>query len=163
MTCAHFRIEATWHHCVWGFEAVKTGVFAPPALVGPAPSGGLQAMIAGAETALESSSPEDVNGWASKDLDLQIGRRRLALTPETFIPVLGAQLPSPPRHHIRHPAHARRAARKTRLRVTFTDKTGLIWCVCGSRIAETVRQGRQGRMMCGCPVVQIRTIDATWR
>jgi hypothetical protein len=26
----HFQIEAAWHHSVWGLEAVKTGVFAPP-------------------------------------------------------------------------------------------------------------------------------------
>jgi len=31
----HFQIEAAWHHSVWGLEAAKTGVFAPPALVGP--------------------------------------------------------------------------------------------------------------------------------
>src|SRR5438105_12320964 len=33
----HFQIEAAWHHSVWGLEAVKTGVFAPPALVRPGP------------------------------------------------------------------------------------------------------------------------------
>ena len=33
----HFQIEAAWHHSVWGLEAAKTGVFAPPALVGPVP------------------------------------------------------------------------------------------------------------------------------
>jgi uncharacterized protein len=81
----HFQIEAAGHHCVWGLEAVKTGVFAPPALVGPVPFNGLQAMIAGAETALEALTPDEVNGWAGKDLDLQIGPRRLAFTSETFI------------------------------------------------------------------------------
>ena len=39
------EIEAAWHHSVWGLEAVKTGVFAPPALVGPVPFVDLQAMI----------------------------------------------------------------------------------------------------------------------
>jgi hypothetical protein len=29
----HFQIEALTHHAVWGLEAVKTGVFAPPPLV----------------------------------------------------------------------------------------------------------------------------------
>ena len=33
----HFQIEAAWHHSVWGLEAAKTGIFAPPALVGPVP------------------------------------------------------------------------------------------------------------------------------
>src|SRR5215475_14127775 len=33
----HFQIEALTHHAVWGVEAVKTGVFAPPPLVGAMP------------------------------------------------------------------------------------------------------------------------------
>jgi hypothetical protein len=66
----HFQIEAAWHHSVWGLEAVKTGV---------------QAMMGKAETALEAFTPNEVNGWAGKDLDLQIGPRRLAFTSETLI------------------------------------------------------------------------------
>ena len=81
----HFQIEAAWHHSVWGLEAVKTGAFTPPALVGPVPFARLQAMIVKAETALEAFAPEEVNGWAGKELDLQIGPRRLAFTSETFI------------------------------------------------------------------------------
>ena len=45
----------------------------------------LQAMIAGAETALRAFVPDEVNGWAGKDLDLQIGPRRLRFTSESFI------------------------------------------------------------------------------
>jgi hypothetical protein len=41
----HFQIEALSHHSVWGLQAVKTGVFAPPALVGAMPFGGLRAMV----------------------------------------------------------------------------------------------------------------------
>ena len=81
----HFQIEAAWHHSVWGLEAAKTGVFAPPALVGPVPFADLQAMIGKAETALEALTPDEVNGWAGKDLDLQIGSRSLAFTSETLI------------------------------------------------------------------------------
>jgi len=81
----HFQIEALAHHCVWGMEAVKTGVFAPPALIGAQPFTDLQAMIAEAVKALEALTPDEVNGWAGKDLDLQIGPRRLAFTSETFI------------------------------------------------------------------------------
>ncbi len=81
----HFQIEAAWHHSVWGLEAAKTGVFAPPALVGPVPFADLQAMIGQAETALGAFTPDEVNGWAGKDLDLQIGPRRLAFTSETLI------------------------------------------------------------------------------
>jgi hypothetical protein len=42
-------------------------------------------MIARAETVLVALTPDDVNSWDGKDLDLQIGPRRLAFTPETFI------------------------------------------------------------------------------
>ncbi len=85
MAPLHFQIEALAHHCVWGLEAVKTGVFAPPALIGAVPFADLQAMIATAQAALEAFSPDEVNGWAARDLDLQIGPRRLAFSSETFI------------------------------------------------------------------------------
>jgi uncharacterized protein len=81
----HFQIEAAWHHSVWGLEAVKTGVFAPPALVGPVPFADLQAMIGKAERALEAFTPDEVNSWSGKELDFQIGPRWLAFTSETFI------------------------------------------------------------------------------
>jgi len=80
----HFQIEAAWHHSVWGLEAVKTGVFAPPALVGPVPFADLQAMIGKAETALKAFTPDEVNSWAGKDLDFQIGPRRLPFAAENF-------------------------------------------------------------------------------
>lgn len=85
MAPLHFQIEAAWHHCVWGLEAMKTGIFAPPALVGPVPFADLRAMMGRAETALETLTPHEVNSWAGKNLDLQIGPRRLAFTSETFI------------------------------------------------------------------------------
>jgi len=53
--------------------------------VGPVPFAELQAMIGKAETALEAFTPDEVNGWGGKDLDLQIGPRRLAFTSETLI------------------------------------------------------------------------------
>jgi len=81
----HFQIEAVAHHSVWGLEAVENGVFAPPALVGPIPFADLRTIIGQAETALAAFTPDQVNGWTGKDLDFQIGPRRLAFTPETFI------------------------------------------------------------------------------
>jgi len=81
----HFQIEATWHHAVWGLEAARTGVFAPPALVGPVPFAELQAMIGKAEAALAALTPDEVNRWTGKQLDLQIGPRSLAFTSETLI------------------------------------------------------------------------------
>jgi hypothetical protein len=81
----HFQIEAAWHHSVWGLEALRTGVFDPPALVGPVPFANLQAMIGKAETALKAHNPDEVNSWSGRELDLQIGPRRLAFTSEIFI------------------------------------------------------------------------------
>ena len=81
----HFQIECVDHHSVWALEAVKSGLFAPPALVGPIPFVDLQAMMAQTETALKAFTPDEVNSWAGKDLDLQIGPRRLTFTSETLI------------------------------------------------------------------------------
>ena len=85
MAALHFQIEATWHHAVWGLEAAKTGVFEPPALVGPIPFTDLRATIGKAQTALEAYSADEVNSWGGRELDLQIGPRRLAFTSETLI------------------------------------------------------------------------------
>lgn len=86
----HFQIEAAWHHSVWGIEAVRTGVCDPPALVGPVPFIDLQAMMAKAETSLEAFTPKEVNAWEGRELDLQIGPRRIAFTSES------ASLENPP-------------------------------------------------------------------
>lgn len=44
-----------------------------------------QYLFANGEAALETYTPEAVNQWAGRELDLQIGPRRLAFTSETFI------------------------------------------------------------------------------
>ncbi|THD62045.1 DUF1993 family protein [Phenylobacterium sp.] len=80
----HFQIEALCHHAVCGVEAVTTGVFDPPGLIGSQPFADLQAMVARSVAALNAFDPEEVNGCAGKDLDLQIGPRRLAFTAEDF-------------------------------------------------------------------------------
>lgn len=85
MAPLHFQIEAAWHHAVWGLEAARTGAFTPPGLVGPVPFAELRAMMSRAEAALQALAPDEVNGWAGRPLDLQIGPRRLAFTPETLI------------------------------------------------------------------------------
>jgi hypothetical protein len=83
----HFQIECVAHHSAWAMLAVKNGIFATPALVPPGsvPFAGLRDMIAQAEAALRAFSPEEVNSWSGKELDLQIGPRRLAFTSETFL------------------------------------------------------------------------------
>lgn len=81
----HFQIEAAWHHSVWGVQALKTGAFTPPALVGPVPFVELQSMIGRAETTLEAFTRDEIDACTGKDLDLQVGPRRLAFTSEIFI------------------------------------------------------------------------------
>ena len=49
-----------------GLEAAKTGIFAPPALVGPVPFADLRTIIGNAETALAALTPDEVNSWAGK-------------------------------------------------------------------------------------------------
>jgi len=85
MAPLHFQVEAVAHHAAWGVEALRTGVFAPPGLVGSQPFANLQAMIAEAVKALEAFTPDEVNSWGGKELDLQIGPRRLQFTAETFM------------------------------------------------------------------------------
>jgi hypothetical protein len=81
----HFQIECVAHHSVWGVEAVRTGAFTPPGLIGPVPFADLRAMIAKAEAALKAFVPDEINACSGKELDLQIGPRSLAFTAEAFI------------------------------------------------------------------------------
>ena len=81
----HFQIECVDHHSVWALEAIKSGVFAPPALLGPLPFVELRAMVTRTEATLNAFTPDEVNSWTDKDLNFQIGPRRLAFTAENFI------------------------------------------------------------------------------
>jgi len=85
MAPLHFHVEAACHHARWGMEAVRTGVFDPPGLRGRVPFADLQAMARETEAALAALTPAEVDGWAGRDLDLQIGPRRLAFTSESYI------------------------------------------------------------------------------
>lgn len=95
----HFQIEALTHHAVWGLMAAKSGVFAPPPLVGAMPFADLQAMVVKAATALEAFTPDEVNSWSGKNLDIDLFRpvdegnastsgwapKTLPFTPETLL------------------------------------------------------------------------------
>ena len=48
-------------------------------------AGFLDRAVRQAETALQAFAPDEVNRYAGKELDLQIGPRRLAFTAETLI------------------------------------------------------------------------------
>src|SRR5262245_59042863 len=84
MTWPHF-ISRSRQHGIMPCGAARTGAFTPPALVGPVPFGDLQGMMEKAKRALEAFEPDEVNGWAGRLLDLQIGPRKLAFTSETLI------------------------------------------------------------------------------
>jgi hypothetical protein len=81
----HFQVEALSHHAAWGVEALTTGIFAPPPLVGSMPFADLQAMVAQAGSKLRAFTRDEIDACAGKELDLQIGPRRLAFAAETFI------------------------------------------------------------------------------
>jgi len=81
----HFQIEALSHHAAWGVETLKTGVFDPPGLIGAMPFADLQAMVGRAEAMLQAFTREEIDACAGRELDLQIGPRRLAFTAEEFI------------------------------------------------------------------------------
>jgi len=70
----HFQIESLKNHAVWGLEAVKTGVFAPPPLAGAMSFTDLRAIVSQAVTTLEALTPEEVNSWSGKDLDIDVLR-----------------------------------------------------------------------------------------
>lgn len=95
----HFQIEALTHHAVWGMEAVKTGVFAPPPLVGEMPFADLQAMVGRAVTMLEALTPDEIDSCSGRTMDIDLFRpvdetnastsawapQTLAFTPETYL------------------------------------------------------------------------------
>jgi uncharacterized protein len=81
----HFQIECVANHSTWAVEALRTGAFTAPDLVGSIPFTGLRARITEAEALLKAYIPNEVNSWSGKDLDLKIGPRHLAFTSETFI------------------------------------------------------------------------------
>jgi uncharacterized protein len=80
----HFQIECVYHHSVWALEAVRTGIFAPPAPIGKMPFVDLQAMMDHTQDTLKAFTPGEVDSWTDKDLDFQIGPRRLRFTAENF-------------------------------------------------------------------------------
>jgi len=136
----HFQIEALTHHAVWGLEAVKSGMFAPPPLIGAMPFADLRAMVGQAITALEAFTPDEVNSWSGKNLDIDIFRpvdEKNASTsvwaPRTFCfdirdlspHVLAAQLLFSLRYGLQHPPNTRGADRKRRLRGSATHPISL--------------------------------------
>lgn len=78
----HFQIECVDNYSVWGLDAVRRGVFTPPDLEGAVPFSELQNRIARTEAVLRELSPDEVNAWSGKKLDMQI-HTNLQLSPFT--------------------------------------------------------------------------------
>lgn len=95
----HFQIEALRNHAVWGLDAIRTGAFEPPPLVGPVPFSKLRDLVGDAITTLEALDRTEVDSWSGKTLDIDIFRpvdpdhastsawaaRRLPMTAETLL------------------------------------------------------------------------------
>ncbi|GHC45721.1 DUF1993 domain-containing protein [Neogemmobacter tilapiae] len=82
-----FQIECIDNYSVWGLDAIRGSVFNPPDLVGPVPFRALQARISGTEAALTNLTPEEVNAWSGKKLDMQIHTdpQKTAFVAETYL------------------------------------------------------------------------------
>lgn len=83
----HFQIECVVNYSVWGLEAMRTGAFTPPPLVGSVPFANLQALIAQAEASLEAFMPDEVNGWSGRTLDMliHVDPQPQGFTPDTYL------------------------------------------------------------------------------
>ena len=82
-----FQIECVDNYSVWGLEAMRTGAWTPPRLAGQVPFTDLQARMAGTVMALEAFTPDEVNYWSGKDLNIlvtHVSPQPLALTPRPF-------------------------------------------------------------------------------
>lgn len=82
-----FQIECVDNYSVWGLDAIRTGAFNPPDLVGVVAFSALQARIAKTEVALMALQPDEVNAWSGKKLDMQIhvNPQTSAFTAETYL------------------------------------------------------------------------------
>ena len=81
----HFQIRSVAHHSLGALEGVKSGLFHPPAAVGPLPFADLQAMVAKTDELLRAFDRAEVDSWAGKDVAFHIGDRKLPFTAENFI------------------------------------------------------------------------------
>ena len=99
MAPLHFQVEALKNHAVWGLEAIATGVFAPPPLIGRMPFAALRAMMRTAISTVGSRAPETLDRHAGRRQAIEVflpldwtrpdqspwGPRRLDLTSEDFV------------------------------------------------------------------------------
>lgn len=83
-----FQIECVANYSEWGLEAMRTGAWVCPDLAGPVPFAALRARVAAAEAALERLTPDEVNAWSGKHLEVlitHVSPLKLPFTSETFL------------------------------------------------------------------------------
>ena len=80
-----FQIVSVAHHSRGALEGAKAGVFQPPAPTGDLDYAGLQALVADAQAALKTLTPDEVNALEGKDMVFRLGDRSLPFTVEGFL------------------------------------------------------------------------------
>ena len=80
-----FQLQSVAHHSVAAMEAVKSGLFHPPANLAPLDYHGLQKLIGDARDGLKKLTPAEVNACEGRDVIFQIGERKLPFTAEGFL------------------------------------------------------------------------------
>lgn len=80
-----FQVVSVAHHSVGALEGVKAGAFGPPGASDPLDYRGLQGLISSTLATLRAYTPDEVNGWAGKDVQFKIRDMAIPFTAESFI------------------------------------------------------------------------------
>jgi hypothetical protein len=80
-----FQIWSVAHHSAGTIEALKKGVFHPPAAMPELDYAGLRKVVADAAAALTAQSADEINALAGKDMTFQFGEFKMPFTVETFV------------------------------------------------------------------------------
>jgi hypothetical protein len=83
-----FQIECVDNYSVWGIKAMRTSAWTPPDLAQVVPFADLQSRIARTVSALGRFTPDEVNAWSGKALDIgitHVGPRPTGFTSELFL------------------------------------------------------------------------------
>jgi len=80
-----FQINSVTHHSVGAMDALASGVFTPPPSLPDTDYSGLQEMVAGARTLLQSLERNVVDSYLGKDMIFEIGDRKIPFVAEDFI------------------------------------------------------------------------------
>lgn len=80
-----YQVKSTVVHSLGAIEGVRKGVFSPDFTPWPTDFAGLRARVAGARSALEVVTPEEVDGFLGKDMRFEIGERIMPFTAEGFL------------------------------------------------------------------------------